>query len=59
MISFAGPHQDAVTYKAAERQKLQAKFDIVASIGDQWSDLLGDPRPNGIFKMPNPFYYLP
>ncbi|GMH41786.1 hypothetical protein BSKO_09696 [Bryopsis sp. KO-2023] len=54
-----GPHVDALTYKQEARAELSKEFQIVSSTGDQWSDLLGAPRPSIIFKMPNPFYYLP
>jgi hypothetical protein len=29
------------------------------SVGDQWSDLLGDPQAEVNVKLPNPFYFLP
>jgi hypothetical protein len=29
------------------------------SVGDQWSDLNGEPRAEISVKLPNPFYYLP
>ncbi|GMH37382.1 hypothetical protein BSKO_05255 [Bryopsis sp. KO-2023] len=52
-------HRDAIIYKSEERGDLSKNFTIVASVGDQWSDLLGENRPIGVFKMPNPFYYIP
>jgi hypothetical protein len=49
-----------IAYKAAERQKIVAKgYRIVLSVGDQWSDLLGDPQAGLNVKLPNPFYFLP
>ena len=52
--------RDAVIYKGEERRRLERDgFNIVASVGDQWSDLVGRSRPDIIIKMPNPFYYLP
>lgn len=52
--------RDALVYKTAERQNLTRQgFELVASIGDQWSDLLGEDRTDTMIKMPNPLYYLP
>lgn len=52
--------RDAVIYKSEARQKIEDKgYEIIASIGDQWSDLLGHHRPSVLIKMPNPLYYLP
>jgi hypothetical protein len=33
-------------------------FVIIASIGDQWSDLEGG-HAERVFKVPNPFYLIP
>lgn len=49
-----------VAYKSEERRKIvDAGYRIVMSVGDQWSDLNGEPRAEISVKMPNPFYYLP
>ena len=49
-----------IAYKAAERQKIVGKgYRIALSVGDQWSDLLGDPQAGVSVKLPNPFYFLP
>jgi hypothetical protein len=49
-----------IAYKSEERQKIAGKgYSIVMSIGDQWSDLLGDPQAAVSVKLPNPFYFLP
>jgi acid phosphatase len=49
-----------VAYKSEERRKiLDAGYRIVMSVGDQWSDLNGEPRAEISVKLPNPFYYLP
>jgi acid phosphatase len=49
-----------VAYKSEERRKIvDAGYRIVMSVGDQWSDLNGDPRAEISVKLPNPFYYLP
>jgi acid phosphatase len=49
-----------VEYKSAEREKIVAAgYRIVMSVGDQWSDLNGEPRAEISVKLPNPFYYIP
>jgi acid phosphatase len=49
-----------VEYKSEERKKIvDAGYRIVMSVGDQWSDLNGDPKAEMSVKLPNPFYYLP
>jgi acid phosphatase len=57
-----GPQKQMATieYKSAERKKiLDAGYRIVMSVGDQWSDLMGEPKAEISVKLPNPFYYLP
>jgi len=57
-----GPQQSlsTVAYKSEERKKIvDAGYRIVMSVGDQWSDLNGEPRAEISVKLPNPFYYLP
>ncbi|CAL4910004.1 unnamed protein product [Urochloa decumbens] len=50
----------ALVYKSGERKKLQdAGYEIVGSIGDQWSDLIGQAEGKRLFKVPNPIYYIP
>jgi len=49
-----------IAYKSEERQRVLGKgYSIVLSVGDQWSDLLGDPQAGVSVKLPNPFYFLP
>jgi acid phosphatase len=49
-----------VAYKSEERKKIvDAGYRIVMSVGDQWSDLDGEPKAEVSVKLPNPFYYLP
>jgi hypothetical protein len=49
-----------ILYKAAERQKIVTQgYRIVLSVGDQWSDLLGQPQADVSVKLPNPFYFIP
>jgi acid phosphatase len=47
-------------YKSAERGKIVAAgYRIVMNVGDQLSDLDGDPHADFSIRLPNPFYYLP
>jgi acid phosphatase len=49
-----------VEYKSEERKKIVgAGYRIVMSVGDQWSDLNGEPKAEISVKLPNPFYYIP
>jgi len=70
LIMRASPacrNNDTTGYKRCERKALAAKgYTIIANIGDQWSDLDPDPvdKSKGsyaerIFKVPNPFYFIP
>jgi predicted secreted acid phosphatase len=53
---FAGT---TVAYKAGARKTIEDQgYDIVANVGDQYSDLAGG-YADSAFKLPNPFYYLP
>src|SRR5438067_332715 len=57
-----GPQKPMATveYKSEERKKIvDAGYRIVTSVGDQWSDLNGDPKAEINVKLPNPFYYIP
>ena len=48
-----------VAYKAGARAAIESKgYRIVASVGDQYSDLAGG-HEEVAFKLPNPFYFLP
>jgi predicted secreted acid phosphatase len=48
-----------IAYKSGTRAYIESQgYDIVASFGDQFSDLLGG-YADKTFKMPNPNYYLP
>jgi hypothetical protein len=54
------PAPTVATYKAAERAKIVAAgYRIVLNLGDQLSDLDGDPHADVSVRLPNPFYYLP
>ncbi|KTD79210.1 HAD family acid phosphatase [Legionella waltersii] len=48
-----------IPFKSKTRQLIAQKgYTILASIGDQYSDLKGGFAKKG-FKLPNPYYYLP
>jgi hypothetical protein len=48
-----------IQYKSGTRAYIESQgYDIVADMGDQFSDLEGG-FANKTFKMPNPNYYLP
>ena len=48
-----------VDYKAGARKAIEDEgYRIVASVGDQYSDLAGG-HEDVAFKLPNPFYFLP
>jgi len=62
---FCGPYIDqgvscpTIQYKSGTRAYIESQgYDIVADLGDQFSDLLGG-YTDKTFKMPNPNYYLP
>lgn len=51
--------KSAIPYKTAMRKQITAEgYTIIASVGDQYSDLKGG-YAEKTFKLPNPFYYLP
>ena len=52
---------DTTKYKSSERKKqiVDEHYRIILSVGDQWSDLNGDPAAEVSVKLPNPFYFLP
>jgi len=53
-------HMPTIAYKSQERRKIVADgYRIIMSLGDQWSDLLGDPQADVSIKLPNPFYFIP
>lgn len=53
-------HMATIPFKSQERGQIVADgYRIVLSVGDQWSDLLGDPQADVSVKLPNPFYFLP
>lgn len=55
-----GDHEkSAAPYKIATREKIESSgYDIILSMGDQKSDLMGG-HADKVFKLPNPYYFLP
>lgn len=54
---FAGP--SVAPFKTWARGQIEAQgYTIIANMGDQWSDLDGG-HAERIFKIPNPFYFIP
>lgn len=53
------PYKNSAEYKTAIRKKITDQgYDIVLSIGDQYSDLCGG-YAEVLVKLSNPFYYIP
>lgn len=49
-------------YKTLSRINIEASHTIIANVGDQLSDLVGDENGDHAercFKVPNPFYFIP
>lgn len=52
--------QTVTEYKSGDRGKIVANgFRIVLNVGDQLSDLAGNPQADHSVKLPNPFYFIP
>jgi hypothetical protein len=50
---------NTVDYKSGARTEIESQgYRIVANVGDQYSDLAGG-HADVVFKLPNPFYFLP
>ena len=51
--------RSVIPFKSSARALIESHgYHILASIGDQWSDLLGG-HASRLYKLPNPMYYLP
>ena len=60
MRSAAQYSLTALEYKSAARGTIAVKgYKIVLNVGDQWSDLGGEPEAELSVKYPDPFYFLP
>jgi acid phosphatase len=47
-------------YKADERARIAAQgYTLALNVGDQWSDLKGEPEAEFSVKYPDPFYFIP
>ncbi|MDT0211908.1 HAD family acid phosphatase [Curtobacterium sp. BRD11] len=61
-VTCAAAKCTTVEYKAQTRAHIESPagggYDVVANLGDQYSDLLGGSSDRSI-KLPNPTYYLP
>jgi len=51
-------HGSPQPFKTKARETIQARYTIVANIGDQLSDLDGGRAAECAFKLPNPFYFI-
>jgi len=52
--------QTVSQYKSGERAKIIDKgYRIILNVGDQMSDLVGEPQGDHSVKLPNPFYFIP
>lgn len=59
VLKPSGSTATTVAYKSGARAAIESRgYRIIASVGDQFSDLAGGHEDWG-FKLPNPFYYLP
>lgn len=59
ILKPAGFTGTTVAYKAGARKAIEDQgYDILATVGDQYSDLAGGYADFAV-KLPNPFYYLP
>ncbi|HET9392991.1 MAG TPA: HAD family acid phosphatase [Candidatus Rubrimentiphilum sp.] len=57
--SVSDKNVSVIPFKSGTRAKIASQgYDILESIGDQWSDLRGG-HADRIYKLPNPMYFLP
>ena len=53
-------HETASKYKQSARSQLVARgYELALNVGDQWSDLKGEPEAEFSVKYPDPFYFIP
>lgn len=56
----SGGPQTTSEFKSAARKQIFAQgYRIVLNVGDQWSDLKGQPEAEYSVKYPDPYYFLP
>jgi hypothetical protein len=59
ILKPAGTTLSTVAYKSGARAAIEQQgYRVIASVGDQYSDLAGG-HEDKAFKLPNPFYFLP
>jgi acid phosphatase len=59
VLKPAGSTLTTVAYKSAARADIEKQgFEIIANVGDQYSDLAGG-HADVAYKLANPFYFLP
>jgi predicted secreted acid phosphatase len=59
VLKPAGSTLSTVAYKSAARANIEQQgYEIVANVGDQYSDLAGG-HADVAYKLANPFYFLP
>ena len=52
--------ETTIAYKSGARAQIAAQgYKIVLNVGDQWSDLRGEPEAEFNVKYPNPYYLIP
>ena len=52
--------EKTIAYKSAARAAIVAQgYRMILNVGDQFSDLRGQPLAEYSVKLPNPFYYIP
>jgi acid phosphatase len=52
--------ESVIAYKSGARAQIVAQgYKIVLNVGDQWSDLKGQPEAEFSVKYPNPYYLIP
>ncbi|MDR3749891.1 MAG: HAD family acid phosphatase [Terracidiphilus sp.] len=50
----------ALAYKSVARAGIAAQgYSLVLNVGDQWSDLKGNPEAEFSIKYPDPYYFIP
>ena len=58
-LSMKPKNANVTNFKTSQRAAIEQQgYSIIASIGDQYSDLIGG-YAQKTFKLPNPFYYIP
>lgn len=57
-LIFCAPVTGSVLTQSCLHAVQEKGYEIMASFGDQWSDLAGTSAAVASFKLPNPFYYI-